>query len=92
MRQQNASSHTIASYRDTFRLLLGFAHRRLNKAPSKLTLKDLDTPFIGAFLAHLEKERGNKTRSRNVRLAASRLLSSFPRHLLLKTRAGMPCA
>ena len=59
MRQREASAHTIASYRDTFRLLLGFAQRRLKKAPSDLPMEALDTPLIGAFLESLEKERGN---------------------------------
>jgi integrase/recombinase XerD len=80
MRQRQASPHTIASYRDTFRMLLGFAQQRLKKAPSTLCLEDLDTPFIGAFLDHLEKERGNSARSRNIRLAA---LHSFFRYVAL---------
>jgi len=80
MRQRQASPHTIASYRDTFRLLLGFAHKRLKKPPSKLTIQDLDTPFLGTFLDYLEKERGNKARSRNVRLAA---IHSFFRYVAL---------
>ena len=80
MRQRQASPHTIASYRDTFRLLLSFAEQRLKKAPSTLRLEDLDTPFIGAFLDHLEKERGNSARSRNARLAA---LHSFFRYVAL---------
>jgi len=70
MRQRQASPHTIASYRDTFRLLFSFAKHRLKKAPSTLRLDDLDTPFLGAFLDHLERERGNSARSRNARLAA----------------------
>jgi integrase/recombinase XerD len=70
MHQRNASQNTIASYRDTFRLFLGFAQQRLKKAPSEIGIEDLDTPFIGAFLDHLEKDRGNSARSRNVRLAA----------------------
>ena len=80
MRQRQASAHTIASYRDTFRMLLVFAEQRLKKAPSTLRLEDLDTPFIGAFLDHLEKERGNSARSRNVRLAA---IHSFFRYVAL---------
>jgi site-specific recombinase XerD len=80
MRQRQASPHTIASYRDTFRLLLAFAERHLKKAPSALTITDLDTPFFGAFLDHLEKERGNGARSRNARLAA---LHSFFRYVAL---------
>jgi site-specific recombinase XerD len=80
MRQCQASPHTIASYRDTFRLLLSFAKERLKKAPSMLHLEDLDTPFLGAFLDHLEKERANGARSRNARLAA---LHSFFRYVAL---------
>ncbi len=70
MNQRKASPHTIASYRDTFRLLLGFAVQQLKKVPSKVNFEDLDTPFIGAFLNSLEKDRNNSARSRNVRLAA----------------------
>jgi site-specific recombinase XerD len=84
MNQRQASSNTIASYRDTFCLLFGFAQRRLEKVPSSLTINDLDAPFIGAFLEHLEKDRGNKTRSRNVRLAA---IHSFFKYVALQDPA-----
>ncbi len=70
MRQRQASPHTIASYRDTFCLLLRFAQDRLKKSPSMLMLEHLDAPFVAAFLDHLEKDRGNGARSRNARLAA----------------------
>jgi integrase/recombinase XerD len=70
VRQQRASPHTVASYRDTFSLLVRFAQQRLGKAPSALTLDDLDAPVIGSFLDHLEHERGTSARSSNVRLAA----------------------
>ncbi len=72
IRQRQASPHTIASYRDTFRLLLEFVSLHLKKAPSALSLDDLDAPLIGAFLDHLEKTRGISARTRNVRLAAIR--------------------
>lgn len=72
MNQRQASPHTIASYRDTFRLLFQFAHSQLNKLPSHLTLEDLDAPFIGAFLDHVETQRNNTIRSRNLRLTAIR--------------------
>ena len=68
--QRNASPNTIAAYRDTFRLLFDYAKKELGKAPSALTLEDLNSSFIGAFLNHLEQDRGNSARSRNVRLAA----------------------
>lgn len=72
MNQRQASPHTIASYRDTFRLLLRFAQLQLKKSPSSLTLEDLDAPLIGAFLNHVEKNRSNGPRSRNLRLTAVR--------------------
>jgi integrase/recombinase XerD len=50
MRQRKASPHTLASYRDTFRLLLNYAQGTLKKAPSDLALPDLDASFLGAFL------------------------------------------
>jgi len=69
-RQRRASPHTIAAYRDAFRLLLGFAEKHIGKLPSTLLLADLDAPLVGAFLDHLERERGNRVRTRNARLAA----------------------
>jgi integrase/recombinase XerD len=68
--EKGVSPHTIAAYRDTFRLLLCFAQARTGKQPSKLQIEDLDTPLITAFLDHLEHERGNSPRTRNARLAA----------------------
>jgi len=70
MHQRQASPHTIASDRDTFCLLLRFAQQRLHKPPSTLHLEELDAPFLGAFRAHLEQDRGNSASSRNARLAA----------------------
>src|SRR5437764_497169 len=70
LRQRRARPNTVAGYRDTFRLLLRFAKQRLGKAPSNLSLTDRDAPFVGDFLDHLEKARGNGARSRNTRLAA----------------------
>ena len=70
IRQRHASSHTIAAYRDTLRLLLGYASDQSSLAPSALDLADLDAPLIAGFLDHLERERGNSVRTRNARLAA----------------------
>jgi len=70
LHQRHASPHTIAAYRDTFRLLLGFAHKRTDRAPALLDLQDLDAPLIAAFLEHLEGDRGNSVGTRNARLAA----------------------
>lgn len=76
-RQRQASPHTIAAYRDALRLLLIFAQPRTGKQPSQLDLDDLDAPLIGAFLDHLERERGNSVRTRNARLAAIHSLFRF---------------
>ena len=72
MAQRQASPHTIASYRDTFHLLLEFAQKRLHKRPSSLALSELDASLIGAFLDDLETSRGVSARSRNLRLTAIR--------------------
>jgi site-specific recombinase XerD len=80
LRQRRASANTIAGYRDSFRLLLRFAVERIGKEPSDLLLEDLDAPFIGEFLDHVEKDRGNKARTRNARLAA---IHSFFRYVSL---------
>lgn len=85
IRQRQASPETVASYRDAFRLLLSFAQERLKKQPSSLTIEDLDSPFIGTFLEHLEKDRGNSARTRNIRLAAIR---SFFGYLALQEPAS----
>ena len=69
-RQRHASPHTIAAYRDSFRLLLKFVHQQTGKTPAKLQLEDLDAATIAAFLGHLETERGNSVRTRNARLTA----------------------
>jgi integrase/recombinase XerD len=79
--QRRVSPHTVASYRDTFRLLLQFAQKELGKSPSKLAMTDLNTTLIGAFLDNLEKARANSSRSRNLRLTAIR---SFFRYTALE--------
>jgi integrase/recombinase XerD len=75
--QRRASPHTIAAYRDTFKLLIAFAAQRTGREPSGLDLDDLDAPLIGAFLDHLEHERHNSVRTRNARLAAIRSLFKY---------------
>jgi integrase/recombinase XerD len=70
--QLNASSHTVRSYRDSFRLLLRFASDELGRAPSDLSVEELDVTLLGKFLEHIELHRGNCTRTRNNRLSALR--------------------
>jgi len=69
-RQRNASPHTIAGYRDTWRMLLTFTAARTGTPPSMLDLEDLDAALVAAFLDHLENDRRNSIRTRNTRLAA----------------------
>lgn len=78
--QQGASPHTVAGYRDTFRLLFQFTTARLGRAPSALRLEDLDATFLEVFLNHLERDRGNRPRTRNQRLSA---LHAFFRYVAL---------
>ncbi len=70
MGQRHASPNTVAAYRDTFRLLFVYMKETTGKHPSRLDLRDLDAPTIGAFLHHLETARGNGVRTRNARLSA----------------------
>jgi len=84
LRQRAASPHTIAGYRDCFRLLLQFAKERLGKTPSQLQIEDLDAPFISLFLDHLERTRKNSARTRNARLAA---IHSFFQYVALEEPA-----
>jgi site-specific recombinase XerD len=80
MSQRNVSARTVASYRDTFRLLLRFAETRTRKSAAALAMVDLDAPFILAFLDHLERERGNSIRTRNARLTAIRSFLHYVAH------------
>jgi site-specific recombinase XerD len=89
--QRRVSPHTLASYRDTFRLLLTFAGQRISRPPSNLMLDDLNAEFVGNFLNHLESGRKNSARSRNLRLTAIRSFFSYaaveaPQHSALIQR------
>lgn len=81
VRDRHASPHTVAAYRDTFRLLLRFIEHRLGREPARLGVTDIDAPIIATFLEHLERERRNSVRSRNARLAA---IHSFFRFVALR--------
>jgi site-specific recombinase XerD len=77
MAQRRASPHTIAAYRDTIRLLVGFVHQSTHTPPAKLRLDQLDAATIAAFLDHLEQRRGASVVTRNARLAAIHSLFRF---------------
>jgi integrase/recombinase XerD len=77
MTQRRASPHTITAYRDTFRLLLGYASNQTGATPSALQISDLDAACITGFLTHLQQVRGNSVRTRNARLAAIHSLFGY---------------
>ena len=70
--QRAVSPRTIASYRDAWLLFLAFVEQSIGKAPTALRLADIGPDLILAFLDHLEQERHNSVRSRNLRLTALR--------------------
>ena len=75
--QRALSQRTIASYRDAMMLFLDFAHKRLGKEPTVVKLADIEPDLILAFLDHLEQQRHNSVRSRNLRLTALRAFLKF---------------
>jgi site-specific recombinase XerD len=75
--QRRASPHTISSYRDTFRLLLAFAQKRISLPPSQLALQNISSSLVSDFLDHLEANRTNTARTRNLRLTAIRSFFRF---------------
>ncbi|MGH2498800.1 MAG: tyrosine-type recombinase/integrase [Candidatus Limnocylindria bacterium] len=91
LRQRQASPQTVAAYRDSLKLLVGFASARVAKQPSLLDIADLDATVIAAFLEHLEQDRDNSARTRNARLAAVHSLFRYaalrhPEHAALIER------
>lgn len=85
--QRNVTARTVASYRDAFRLLLRHAQAQLHRHPTDFALADLDAPLILGFLDHLEKDRGNGVRTRNLRLIAIR---SFLRYAAYRDPTALP--
>lgn len=91
IRQRQASPNTVAAYRDTIKLLLGFVTARTRRQPASLLLSDLDAPTIGEFLEHLQTARGNSSATRNARLSAIHSLFRYaavlhPEHAALIQR------
>jgi integrase/recombinase XerD len=80
--QKNASSHTVAAYKDTFRLLMRYLSKQTGKTPSSLSLGDINAPLILSFLDHLEVDRNNSASSRNTRFAAIRSFLRYCSYLV----------
>ena len=89
--QRQASPHTVAAYRDCFRLLFAYVAATTAKQPAELDFADLDAGTINGFLAHLENDRGVSVATRNARLVALHSLFSYaayrhPEHAALIAR------
>jgi integrase/recombinase XerD len=69
---KRVSPQTVACYRDTFRLLFQFIKEQTGREPATFRIADLAAEVILSFLDHLEEQRHNSSRSRNIRLAAIR--------------------
>ncbi len=78
--QRQASPHTVAAYRDSFRLLFAYLAETRGKQPAQLGFEDLDADTISGFLAHLENQRGVSASTRNARLVALRSWFAFAAH------------
>jgi site-specific recombinase XerD len=85
---RGCSPNTIASYRDTFKLLIVFFRDDRSIQPEKLTLDCIDATAIAGFLDWLETSRHNSVSTRNQRLAA---ISSFYRWMQSQEPARMAC-
>ena len=75
--QVGASPHTIAAYRDTWRLLLGYVVATTGTPAHTIDIAQLDADLIGGFLTHLQEHRGNSIATRNARLAAVHSLFAY---------------
>ena len=85
---RGCSPHTVASYRDTFKLLIVFFRDQRSVPPEKLTLALIDAGAIAGFLDWLEASRRNSASTRNQRLAA---ISSFSRWMQSQDPTRMAC-
>ena len=88
-RHRGASRHTVESYALCYRLLAVFAAEKHGVRPCRLEIEHLDIPTVLGFLDHLESDRGNGVRTRNVRLAA---IKSFFRFLEFREPACLDLA
>src|SRR5438067_11179090 len=75
--QRAVSPRTVASYRDALVLFLAFVEQHIDKSPTAIRLADIESDLILAFLDHLEQQRHNSVRSRNLRLTALRAFLKF---------------
>lgn len=70
--QRDLSEHTIAAYRDTWRMLIMFVSDKTTTRPERIGFDHINANNVTAFLDYLEHERGNSVATRNARLSAIR--------------------
>lgn len=68
--QQKASSCTIQSYKDTFRIFLKYLNDEHSIKADTVEMEMIDADIIVGFLNYLETQRANKCKTINNRLAA----------------------
>ena len=85
---RGCSPNTIASYRDTFKLLISWFRDERSVPPGKLTLDRIDAAAVTGFLNWLETQRHNSISTRNQQLAA---ISSFCTWMQTQDPARMAC-
>lgn len=78
-RARSASPHTLRAYGHTFRLYLTFLATLRGRSVPRLRMADLDVDSVAAFIAYLQRDRGNAASTCNARLAA---LRAFFRYLI----------
>lgn len=76
-KRRGLSAHTIASYRDTFVLLLKWMDSDEAVTPDRVTMANLDPDHIGRFSDWLREERGCAASTSNARIAAIRSFAKF---------------
>jgi len=75
--QRDLSPNTIATYRDTWRLLIKYATATRGIPADKIDLALIDANLVTGFLDHLQSTRGNGAATRNARLTAIRAVMGF---------------
>jgi site-specific recombinase XerD len=85
---RGCSPNTVASYRDTFKLLIVFFRDDRSIPPEKLTLDRIDAAAVTGFLNWLEAGRHSSVSTRNQRLAA---IGSFYRWMQSQDPTRMAC-
>ena len=77
MGHRGLSGKTVESYRDAFRLLVGWLKDERGVDPGEITFGDVDRGAVVAFLDHLRDARGCSAKTVNCRLCAIKSFASY---------------